>query len=79
MAKPCVQGGFGKDFGEVSYPFFQPAGIPVVCVDTRAFSIGGIVLRGLCHENMHLDDGPLVRCRVLVGHEDLTFHVAYAG
>ena len=43
----------------------------VVCVYPRTPLVGGVILRGLCHANVHVDDVPLVSGGLFIGHENI--------
>ena len=45
----------------------------VVCVDPWTPVVGGVILCGLCHVDVHVDNVSLVSGSVLVGHKGLPF------
>ena len=45
----------------------------VVCVFSRTPVIGGVILRGLCHANVHVDDVFLVSGSFFLEHENIPF------
>ena len=51
----------------------QPAGMLVVCAFSRTPVIGGVILRGLCHANVHVDDVFLVSGSFSLEHENIPF------
>ena len=43
----------------------------MMCVFSRTPLVGGVILRGLCHANVHVDDVLLVSGGSFLGHENV--------
>ena len=51
----------------------KPTGMSVMCVYPGTPIVGGVILRRLCHADVHVDDVSLIGGGIFVSHEDIPF------